>query len=201
MLRIGVLASHQGTNFQAIADACASGSINAMVAVLICNNYSAPAMQRAEKAGIAAHHLSSRTHPDPAALDTAICKLLQDADVGLVVLAGYMKKLGDSVLATFQNRIINVHPSLLPRHGGKGLYGHKVHAAVLAAGDAETGASVHLVTAEYDAGKVLMQEKTRVKPEDTPASLADRVHKLEHRLLINVINQFATGAMPCRNQR
>jgi len=191
MLRIAVLASHQGSNFQAIADACSAGELNATVAVLICNNSKAPVLARAERAGVRSAHLSSMTHPDPAALDAAICSTLTRAGADLVVLAGYMKKLGPLVLSAYENRIINVHPSLLPRHGGEGLYGLHVHAAVLAAGDAVTGATVHLVTAEYDQGDILRQASVAVNACDTTESLAARVHNLEHRLLLETIKHYS----------
>ena len=118
---------------------------------------------------------------------------LADAKVDLVVLAGYMKKLGPRVLETFWDRIINVHPSLLPRHGGPGFYGTRVHKAVIESGDSETGATVHLVNGDYDMGKALLQEKITVNVDDTPDTLAERLHPIEHKLLIEVIQQFAAG--------
>lgn len=191
MLRIGVLASHQGTNFQAIADACAAGEIPARVAVLICNNSGAAVLGRAEKAGIPSRHFSSKTHPDPGDLDAAICECLESAGAELIVLAGYMKKLGPGVLKRYRDRIINVHPSLLPRYGGRGFYGQRVHEAVLANQDTVTGATVHLVTSEYDEGDIIRQAEIEVSPDDTAASLSEKVHQLEYRLLLEVINQFA----------
>ena len=191
MLNIGVLASHQGTNFQAIVDACAARRLNARVTLLICNNANAPVLTRAERANVPFIRLSSVTHPDPAQLDTAICDALGAAEADLVILAGYMKKLGPKVLNAFENRIINVHPSLLPRFGGQGFYGSRVHEAVLAAGDTTTGASVHLVTAGYDEGAVLLQQEIPVSPEDTADSLAARLHPIEHELLIQATEQFA----------
>jgi len=118
---------------------------------------------------------------------------LADANIDLVVLAGYMKKLGPRVLETFKDRIINVHPSLLPRHGGPGFYGTRVHKAVIESGDSETGATVHLVNGDYDKGKALLQEKITVNVDDTPDTLAERLHPIEHKLLIEVIQQFAAG--------
>ena len=191
MLRVAVLASHQGTNFQAIADACTAGELNATVVVLICNNSNAPVLARAERAGLQTAHLSTKTHPDPDALDSAICSTLTEVGADLVVLAGYMKKLGPLVLSTFENRIINVHPSLLPRHGGQGFYGMRVHEAVLAAGEKETGATVHLVTAEYDRGDILRQASIAVSTCDTAETLAARVHELEHHLLLETIDYYS----------
>lgn len=189
MLKIGVLASHTGTNFQAIADACQHGDLNASLEILICNNSSAGVMERASRAGIPARHMSSATHPDN--LDQAICDALIQANTQLVVLAGYMKKLGPAVLNEFEDRIINVHPSLLPKYGGEGFYGARVHQAVLDAGESETGATVHLVNAEYDRGDTLLQEKISVKASDTAESLADRLRPIEHQLLINAIKNFS----------
>ena len=196
MLSIGILASHQGTNFQAIADACADGRLDATVTLLICNNSTAPVMARAAKAGIPVIHLSSQTHPDNQALDASMCRHLQDAAVQLVVLAGYMKKLGPITLSAFEDRIINVHPSLLPRHGGPGYYGARVHEAVIRAGDTETGATVHLVNGEYDAGDILLQEKIQVRKEDTAEMLAERLHPIEHRLLLEAVRLFPRGRQP-----
>ncbi|MCS5582602.1 MAG: phosphoribosylglycinamide formyltransferase [Pseudomonadales bacterium] len=193
MLRIGVLASHQGTNFQAIVNACQQGRVQANVALLICNNSDAPVMARARKSGVPTVHLSSLTHPSSGVLDEAMNNHLADENIALVVLAGYMKKLGPRVLEAYRDRIINVHPSLLPRHGGPGFYGSRVHKAVIESGDSETGATVHLVNDDYDMGKALLQEKITVKVDDTPDSLAERLHPIEHKLLIEVIQQYAAG--------
>jgi phosphoribosylglycinamide formyltransferase-1 len=193
MLRIGVLASHQGTNFQAIVNACQQGRVQANVALLICNNSDAPVMAKAWESGVPAVHLSSLTHPSLGVLDDAMNNHLVDEDIDLIVLAGYMKKLGPRVLASYRDRIINVHPSLLPRHGGPGFYGSRVHKAVIESGDRETGATVHLVNDDYDMGEALLQEKIKVNRDDTPDSLAERLYPIEHKLLILVIQQFAAG--------
>ena len=193
MLRIGVLASHQGTNFQAIVNACQHGRVQANVALLICNNSDAPVMARARKSGVPTVHLSSLTHPSSDVLDESMHNHLADENIDLVVLAGYMKKLGPRVLEAYRDRIINIHPSLLPRHGGPGFYGSRVHKAVIESGDSETGATVHLVNDDYDMGKALLQEKITVKVDDTPDSLAERLQPIEHKLLIEVIQQFSAG--------
>ncbi|MGV0035839.1 MAG: phosphoribosylglycinamide formyltransferase [Candidatus Azotimanducaceae bacterium WSBS_2022_MAG_OTU7] len=193
MLRIGVLASHQGSNFQAILNACQQGRVQANVALLICNNSGAPVMGRAQKSGIPAVHLSSQRYPSPDVLDEAMNNQLIAKDIDLVVLAGYLKKLGARVLKTYRDRIINVHPSLLPRYGGAGFYGLRVHQAVIESGDNETGATVHLVNDHYDMGKTLLQQKITVNAGDTPDSLAKRLHPIERELLIQVIQQFSAG--------
>ncbi|MEZ7973006.1 MAG: phosphoribosylglycinamide formyltransferase [Pseudomonadales bacterium] len=193
MLRIGVLASHQGTNFQAIVNACEQNRVQANVALLICNNSAAPVLARARKSGVPTVHLSSLTHPSASALDESMNDHLINENIDLVVLAGYMKKLGRRVLEAHRDRIINVHPSLLPRHGGPGFYGSRVHQAVIESGDSETGATVHLVNNDYDMGKTLLQEKISVNLDDTPDSLAARLRPIEHKLLIEVIQQFSAG--------
>jgi phosphoribosylglycinamide formyltransferase-1 len=192
-LRLGFLASHGGSNLQAILDAIESGQIPAQACVVICNNSEAPALARAAAGGIPAFHLSSRTHPDPAALDVAILQALQGNRVNLVVLAGYMKKLGPRVLAAYARRVLNIHPALLPKFGGQGMYGMRVHHAVLAAGERESGPTVHVVTDEYDAGPILAQARVPVLPGDTPETLQARVLEQEHRLYPDVLRRIALG--------
>lgn len=187
MIKFGILASHRGTNFQAIIDACKDGKIAAEPVLAISNNSHAQALDRARQAGIAVAHLSSATHPAPDQLDEAILGTLKAHEVDLVITAGYMKRLGPRTLAAYPNRIINVHPSLLPRHGGKGMYGMNVHRAVLDAGETETGITIHYVDGEYDSGPVIAQVKLAVRPDDTPESLAERVLQVEHEVLIETL--------------
>lgn len=190
-MRLGVLASHEGTTLQAVLDAIAAGRLPARVAVVVSNNGSAGALRRARDAGVPTAHLSSVTHPDPDALDAAIAETLARAGVDVVFLAGYMKKLGPRVLRAYAGRILNTHPSLLPRHGGQGMYGNRVHEAVLAAGDTETGASVHLVDADYDTGPVVAQCRVPVLPGDSVADLAARVQAEERELVVGTLAKMA----------
>ncbi len=187
------MASGSGTTLQAIIDASTVGTLAADVVAVVGNNSASGARRRADRHGIPFVHLSSVTHPDPDDLDRAIAKTLDDYEPDLVVLAGYMKKLGERTLAMFPERIINTHPSLLPRHGGQGMYGSRVHAAVLASGDARTGISVHLVDAGYDTGRVLAQREVDVLPGDDIASLTARVQASERPFLIEVLQRIATG--------
>lgn len=150
-------------------------------------------MQRAERAGVPRLHLSGQTHPAPDALDAAICTALESAGAELVILAGYMKRLGPLTLERFKGRILNIHPALLPRHGGPGMYGIEPHKAALAAGDAESGATVHLVTADYDAGPILRQRRVPILSGDTPETLQQRVLAVEHTLYAEVIADIAAG--------
>ena len=180
---------------QAVLDACASGRLHATPAVLICNNRDAEALERAARAGLPRYHLSGATHPDPDALDAAILDALARHDAELVVLAGYMKKLGPRTLGRYRNRVLNIHPALLPRFGGQGMYGARVHAAVLAAGERETGVTIHVVDAEYDHGPILAECRVPVSEGDTPATLAERVLAREHAFLVETLEAIAKGAL------
>lgn len=191
--RIGILASHGGSNFQAIFDRCVSHEIPAEVAVVISNNSRSGAVDRARRQSLPWAHLSSHTHPDPVDLDRAILACLRDHGADLVVLAGYMKKLGEETLAAYANRIVNIHPALLPAFGGKGMYGERVHQAVLKSGARVSGATVHLVDEHYDNGPIIAQEVVKVYEDDTAASLAARVLKVEHTLYPAVVRLFAEG--------
>lgn len=190
-MHLGVLASHEGTTLQAVLDAVAAGRLPARVTIVVSNNGGAGALRRARAAGVPTAHLSSVTHPDPDALDAAIVRTLEEARVDVVFLAGYMKKLGPRMLRAYAGRILNTHPSLLPRYGGQGMYGNRVHEAVLAAGDAETGASVHLVDAEYDTGPVVAQCRVPVLPGDSVADLAARVQAEERELVVDTLAAMA----------
>lgn len=187
MKKIGVLASHRGTNFQAILDACEAGRLNAKVTIAISNNSRSEALSRARRRQIDTLHASSITHPMASALDQTICAALMEAEVDFVVTAGYMKKLGPMTLQQFKGRVINIHPSLLPKYGGQGMYGEHVHRAVLASGDQETGLTVHLVDNEYDTGPVLNQRRVPVLPGDTIEDLSQRVLAEEHELLVETL--------------
>ncbi len=195
MLKIGVLASHDGLTLQSVLDACASGQIAGQVVTVISNNGSAGALSRAKAAGIVAHHLSSFTHPTPADLDNAICTALLQARVDVVFLAGYLKRVGPSTLAEFGGRILNTHPALLPKFGGHGMFGDRVYEAVLASGDTESGVSVHLVDADYDTGRVIRQERVAVEPSDSIASLKERVRACERDVVVQALAAIAAGEL------
>jgi len=185
MTRLGILASHRGSNFQAIIDACERGQINAKPVLAISNNSQSMALTRARQAGIKALHISGVTHPDDH--DQAIADALTEQGIDLVITAGYMKKLGTVTLARFKGKIINVHPSLLPRHGGPGMYGLKVHQAVIDAGDHETGITIHRVESDYDSGPIIAQVRIPVASDDTAVSLAEKVIQREHALLVSTL--------------
>lgn len=195
MLRIGVLASHEGTTLQCILDACASGRIKGHVVVVISNNSGSGALRRAAATGSASVHLSSATHGDAASLDVAIRDALLNAGAHVVFLGGYMKRLGPCTLATFQGRILNSHPALLPKFGGHGMFGDRVFEAVLAARELESGASVHFVEAEYDTGAVVRQGRVPVLPGDDVVSLKARVQACEREVVVDTLAAIASGKL------
>lgn len=191
--RLGFLASYRGSNMQAIIDACRAGRLSADPVVVISNNRDSGALVRAEKEGIPGIHLGGRDYPDPDELDRKIAETLKQHDVDIVILAGYMKKIGGRTLAAFKGRILNIHPALLPEHGGQGMYGIRVHEAVIAAGDAETGVTIHVVDNRYDTGPVLAQKRIRVDSDDTPESLADKVLAVEHEFYVETLDRIFKG--------
>jgi len=190
-MRIGVLASHEGSLLQSVIDACRSGELDAKVVLVVSNNSASGALRRAAAAGIETAHLSSATHRDPEELDDALCRRLSASRVDLVLLAGYMKRLGSRTLERFAGHIINTHPALLPKFAGRGYFGRRVHEAVIAAGESETGATVHWVQGDYDSGPVLAQKCVRVRPDDTAESLESRVKVLERQLLIDTLKSLS----------
>lgn len=192
-MKLGVLASHDGTTLQALLDACTRGRLAAEVAVVISNNRGSGALRRAKACNVPAYNLSGLTHPDASDLDEAIAKTLKTQGVEIVFLAGFMKKLGPKVLASFPNRIINTHPALLPKFGGQGMYGRRVHEAVIRAGETESGVSVHLVDGEYDTGPVIAQRALSVEPGDSPESLSSRVQTCEKKFIVEVLGDIVSG--------
>lgn len=188
-MRVAVCASGGGTNLGALLTALA-GRAEAQVVLVLSNRSEAGALQRARTAGIAAEVFHDPGDP------TEWLTRLGRRDVGLVVLAGYLKLVPAAVVEKYRGRIINIHPSLLPAFGGPGMYGGRVHRAVLEAGESQTGATVHVVDEAYDRGDILAQVKVAVKKDDTAESLAARVLAVEHRLLPAVVLAAARAGRP-----
>lgn len=188
---LGVLVSGGGTNLQAIIDACESGVLNglARVAVVVSNRPDAYALERARRHGITAVFLDRKDFADTAAYSEALAREMERHAVVLVCLAGFLVKLEPNFVRAFRRRIVNIHPALLPKFGGKGMYGHHVHEAVVAGGERESGATVHWVDEEYDHGPAILQAKVPVLPDDTAETLAERVLAVEHTIYPRAIKK------------
>jgi phosphoribosylglycinamide formyltransferase-1 len=195
MLKIAVLVSGGGTNLQAIIDRVKDGTIaDAEIDVVISNNKGAYALERAEKAGIDALVISPKDFEDRAQFNQALLSELKARNVDLVVLAGYLVVVPEAVISEFRNRIINIHPSLIPSFCGKGYYGLKVHEAVLSRGVKVTGATVHFVDEGTDTGPIILQKAVEVKQSDTPEVLQRRVmEEAEWVILPRAIAMIAKG--------
>ena len=191
MFKIGVMASGGGSNFKAIIDHIGEGDLEAQCKFLITNNGTCGAVTHAQEYGIPVYHISGKTHPELAAYEAALLEVLDRYNVDLVILAGYMKALPVSFVRRMEDRILNIHPSLLPKYGGKGFWGIHVHEAVIAAHEKESGPTVHLVSEEIDQGKILAQVKVPVLEGDTPEVLAARVLEQEHNLYWKTIRDYA----------
>jgi len=189
-MNIGVFASGRGSNFQAILDAIDRRVLTARVSLLVSNKSDAGALEIARTHAIPALHLSQKQFPDEQAFAAALLQRLREHEVQLIALAGYLKKIPTLVVREYKNRILNIHPALLPAFGGHGMYGHYVHEAVLASGAKLSGATVHLVDEEYDRGPILLQKAVPVERDDTPESLAARVLRVEHEIFPLALKAF-----------
>jgi phosphoribosylglycinamide formyltransferase-1 len=179
MKKLGILVSGRGSNMSAIIDACEQGRISASVEIVLSNNADAKALSIAKERRINTIYISSQTHRDPEQLDAVMCDTLLKYNIDLIVLAGFMKKIGPKVLSEFEGKILNIHPSLLPKYGGQGFYGMNIHRA-----------TIHLVCGDYDDGKILAQESVILDEEDTPESLAKKILKIEHALYVKTIQEI-----------
>ena len=192
-LPIAVLASGEGTTLEGLAEEIDAGRLPARIVLVVSDRPGAHALDRARRRAIPAVLLPARG-VDREAWSARLTEEVSAHRAQLVVLAGFLRIFPASWVERWRGRAINLHPALLPKYGGPGMYGHHVHEAVLAAQDAETGATVHLVTGTVDGGPILLQERIPVVPGDTPDSLRERVHPVEVRLLAEVIRRFAEGA-------
>ena len=192
-MNIAVFASGRGSNFQAILDAIDAGILPARVVVLISNKSEAGAVEIARARSISTQHLSQKMFSSEEELADAMLEVLKKNHAEFIALAGYLKKIPAHVIRQYRNRIINIHPALLPSFGGEGMYGHHVHEAVIARGEKVSGATVHLVDEEYDPGPMILQKTVDVMPDETPDSLAEKVLKVEHEIFPLALKAFAEG--------
>lgn len=197
--RIGVLVSGRGTNLQAIIDATERKEIRAKVAVVISNIRNAYALKRAEKHNIPAIFIDHRKFPDRESFERTLVKELKKYKVNLVLLAGFMRILSPYFIREYKNRIMNIHPALLPAF--KGLYGGKVHKAVLESGAKFSGPTVHFVTEDVDGGPIILQKVVPVYDDDTPESLAKRVLEKEHEVYPEAVKLFAENRLKIEGKR
>jgi phosphoribosylglycinamide formyltransferase-1 len=194
-LTLGILASHRGSNARAVIEACRDGALDARVGLLISNNARSGALAYAREAGVPARWIGGSATPDETARDGAILAALREHGVDLVLLLGYMRLLGPRTVAAYRGRILNTHPALLPKFGGRGMYGDRVHRAVLAAGEKETGVTVHLVDEVYDHGTPLARCTVPVLTGDTVEALAERVVVRERRFVVETLQRIVTGEL------
>lgn len=201
MLNITVLVSGGGTNLQALLDAQHCGEIhNGRISCVISSKPDAYALERARKAGIATEVILRREYETGEAYDDALVRLLREHDTDLIVLAGFMTIIGKAVVEAYPNRIINVHPALIPSFCGKGFYGLRVHQAALDAGVKLTGATVHFVNEVCDGGPIILQKAVEVKNGDTPETLQRRVmEEAEWKLLPRAVSLFCEGRILVKN--
>ncbi|HEY1926252.1 MAG TPA: phosphoribosylglycinamide formyltransferase [Caulobacteraceae bacterium] len=190
---LAFLASNNGSSLRAIVAAIRAGELAARPRVVVSNRRAAPALEFARAEGIEA--LFIPTMPDPDIADGRLAQALQASGADLVILSGYLRKLGPRTLAAFQGRILNIHPALLPDFGGQGMYGRRVHEAVLASGAAASGATVHLVDEAYDHGPVVAQCRLPVRPGETAESLEARVMAAEPKLFVETLQRIADGSL------
>ncbi|HEY7851516.1 MAG TPA: phosphoribosylglycinamide formyltransferase [Caulobacteraceae bacterium] len=193
MKQLAFLASNNGSGMRAVIAAIEAGDLDARAVLVASNRKSAPALEFARQHGVPTLVIPTLT--DPTGADERLAEALNGAGADLVILSGYLRKLGPLTLAAFEGRILNIHPALLPRHGGAGMFGRRVHEAVIAAGDAMSGASVHLVDGEYDHGVVLARVEVPVLAGDTAQSLEARVTAAEPALLVETLKSMIEGRL------
>ena len=190
-MNIAVFASGRGSNFQAILNAIHQGYLPARVTVLITNKADAGASEIARAQNIPAVQISQTKFSSEDAFAQELLDLLHNHQVELIALAGYLKRVPARVVREYRNRIVNIHPALLPAFGGPGMYGHHVHEAVLKSGANVSGATVHIVDEEYDRGAIVMQQEVAIAADETPDSLAAKVLTVEHEIYPRALKAFA----------
>lgn len=187
-INLAVFASGSGTTLQAIIDSIENKKLDAKISVVVSNNPEAYALERAKKAGIPTYIISSKGKEN---IDNELFEYLKNYQIDLIVLAGYLRMIGEKLLANY--KIINTHPSLLPKFGGKGMHGMHVHQAVIDAKEKISGVTVHFVNSEYDRGSIIRQTQVEVLPTDDAESLSAKVQKAEKIQLIEVLQDFSNN--------
>jgi phosphoribosylglycinamide formyltransferase-1 len=178
---------------RAIVAAIRAGELNAEARLVVSNNADCPAMEFARAEGLPCRHISATTEGGAEASDRVIAEAMQAAGAELLVLSGYMRPVGPETLARYKGRILNIHPSLLPSHGGKGLYGRRVHEAVYAAGDKTSGATIHVVDDRYDTGPIIAQQAVTLEPPGTADDIERKVTAIEPALYVRTLKRISEG--------
>jgi phosphoribosylglycinamide formyltransferase-1 len=191
MIRIAVLASGSGSNMQAIVDACNDGILKSLaeVVLIVSNNANAFVLERAKKENIKSVCIERKNFKDEETFNKAILEKLKGVKIDIVCLAGYMRIIGRNILKVYDNKVLNIHPAILPKFGGKGMYGHFVHEAVVKSGEKKSGATVHFANEEYDSGKIILQKEVEVFEKDTTEDVARRVLEVEHQIYPKAIKK------------
>jgi phosphoribosylglycinamide formyltransferase-1 len=198
-MKLAFLASNNGSSLRAVIAAIKAGELAAVPVLVVSNRRAAPALTYAADHGVASRFIPTTADPDAA--DRRLAEALTDAGADLVVLSGYLRKLGPATLSAFGGRILNIHPALLPSHGGQGMYGRRVHEAVIAAGERESGATVHLVDDQYDHGEVVAQVRVPLALEDDAAAVERKVMAAEPRLFVETLQRLVAGQLKLRGVR
>ncbi len=198
---MGILASGNGSNFQKIVDESEKGELPAKVVVLLSDRSDAFVLQRARNHQIPTYVVKPRDFSSQEEYEEKMIEILNQHCVQLVVLAGFMKILSPRFIRAFKDKVINIHPSLIPAFCGKGFYGMKVHQAAIEYGVKISGATVHFVNEDVDAGPIIIQKAVLVSDDDTPETLAEKVHRVEHEILPEAIRLFALGKLQIRGRR
>ncbi len=201
IVNIAVLVSGRGSNLQFIIDSIDRGEINGKIEMVISNKRDAYGLKRAENHGIQGLYIGKGNYPDIHDRSIRILEALRESKIDLIILAGYMSILDKKIIDEFKNRIINIHPSLIPSFCGKGYYGEKVHEAVIQYGVKLTGATVHFVDEGADTGPVILQKAVNVDFKDTPETIADKVLKVEHELLPKAVKMYCEGRIMVEGRR
>ena len=199
--RLAVLASGRGSNFDSILEKTLAGYIPADIVLLITNNQKAGALKIAAKHAINAKVIIPGEFTNSAAFNDAILKALLASKVDFIILAGYLKLIGPNIVAQYENKILNIHPALLPSFGGKGMYGHHVHQAVYDCGVKVSGATVHLVNKDYDLGPIVMQRSVSIDNLKTPEDIAAHVLKIEHQIYPEAVKLLVENRLIVKQRR
>jgi len=192
-VRIAVFISGGGSNLQALIDATKCGILAAQIAWVVSSRKDAYGLVRARNEGIETFVYKPKKYASADEADRDLISRLRDRRIDYIALAGYLRLVPSAVVKAYRRRIVNIHPAMLPKYGGKGMYGHFVHEAVLASGDKESGPTIHLVDEEYDRGKILEHARVPILPNDTTESLATRVLEQEHKLYPRVLQKLIKG--------